>query len=111
MPRSFLARFAIAAILAVGATRPACADVIDGNWCSSDGRHFSIQGPSIVTPGGAKTEGNYSRHAFSYITPPNEAAAGEPIFMVLLTETTVRLRVGADPTAPTQIWRRCDVVS
>jgi hypothetical protein len=29
----------------------------------------------------------------------------------LLNEVTVRLRVGADPAAPTEIWKRCDVTS
>jgi len=111
MPAPLFARLAAAATLLIGATGAAHADVIDGNWCSGDGRHFSIQGPSIVTPGGAKTQGNYSRHAFSYVTPPSEPSAGEPIFMTLLNETTVRLRVGADPAAPTQVWKRCDVVS
>jgi hypothetical protein len=111
MRTSFGARLALAAALVAGAAGGAHADVIDGNWCSGDGRHFSINGPSIVTPGGAKTQGNYSRHAFSYTAPPNEDSAGAQIFMTLLNETTVRLRVGADPTAPTQIWKRCDVVS
>jgi hypothetical protein len=111
MPGTFAARATLAAALAIGAASMARADVIDGNWCSGDGRHFSISGPSIVTPGGAKTEGNYSRHAFSYTAPPNEPSAGAQIFMALLNETTVRLRVGADPAAPTQIWKRCDVVS
>ena len=44
-----------AAILAALAT-PAAADAIDGNWCSPDGRHFFIQGPSIVTEDGAVAE-------------------------------------------------------
>ena len=48
---------------------PAVADVIDGNWCHSDGRRFTIRGPEIVTPGGKRMEGNYSRHWFSYTAP------------------------------------------
>ena len=36
---------------------------------------------------------------------------GAQVFVALLNETTVRLRIGADPAAPTQIWRRCDVTS
>jgi hypothetical protein len=31
--------------------------------------------------------------------------------MLLINESTVHLRIGADPTAATQIWRRCDVIS
>ena len=29
----------------------ALADAIDGEWCHTDGRHFTINGPDIVTPG------------------------------------------------------------
>jgi hypothetical protein len=111
MSRKSLYRLALAAALAVGAASAARADVIDGNWCSGDGRHFSISGPSLVTPEGAKTQGNYSRHAFSYTIPPQDPSAGGQVFMTLLNETTVKLRIGADPAAPTQIWKRCDVVS
>ncbi|HLW89672.1 MAG TPA: hypothetical protein VKS78_00030 [Roseiarcus sp.] len=95
----------------VGWTSPAHADVIDGNWCSDDGRRFSINGPAIITAEGVKTEGNYSRHAFSYTIPESEPSAGQQVFMILLNERTVRLRVGADPATPTEIWKRCDVTS
>ena len=39
---------------------PAFADAIDGNWCHSDGRRFTIRGPEIVTPDGKRMDGNYS---------------------------------------------------
>ena len=55
---------------------PALADAIDGNWCHSDGRRFTIRGPEIVTPGGKHMEGNYGRHSFSYTVPAPEPGAG-----------------------------------
>ena len=87
------------------------ADVIDGNWCSGDGRHFSITGPTIFTPDGTKTAGSYSRHAFSYTIPAPDPSAGAHVFMILLNEVTVRLKIGKDPATPTEIWKRCDVTS
>ena len=49
---------------------PAMADVIDGDWCHDDGRHFSIQGPIIITPAGKPMQGQYTRHTFRYRLPP-----------------------------------------
>jgi len=37
---------------------PARADAIDGEWCAGDGRHFSIRGPAITTPGGNAIQGD-----------------------------------------------------
>jgi hypothetical protein len=85
---------------------PALADAIDGNWCHSDGRHFSIRGPEIVTPGGKRMEGNYSRHWFSYTAPALEPGAGKTIFMTLADENTVYLRLG-EPTSAPETWVRC----
>jgi len=89
----------------------AMADVIDGNWCYSDGRHFSIRGPDIVTPGGTSAKGTWSRQAFSYRIPPAEADAGQTIYMLLQDQDTVALAVGTQPIvadpASVQIWHRC----
>ena len=85
---------------------PAFADAIDGNWCHSDGRRFTIRGPEIVTPGGLRMEGNYSRHWFSYIAPAPEPGAGQTVFMTLLDENTVNLRLGAE-TSASETWVRC----
>jgi hypothetical protein len=95
--------------LALGALAgPAFADAIDGNWCHSDGRHFSIRGPEIVTPGGQRMEGNYSRHAFSYAVPAPEPGAGQTIFMTLVNENTVYLRQGeTSAAAAPETWVRC----
>lgn len=87
---------------------PAFADAIDGNWCHSDGRRFTIRGPEIVTPGGTRMEGNYSRHAFSYIVPAPEPGAGGMIVMTLANENTVYLRHGETSAASAaETWVRC----
>lgn len=96
---------ASALLLLVG---PAFADAIDGSWCHTDGRRFSIRGPEIVTPAGKRLEGDYSRHAFSYTVLAPEPGAGQTIFMLLLNEDTVQLRHGeATASAPQEIWIRC----
>jgi len=88
----------------------ASADVIDGDWCL-EGKHFSIKGPAIVTPEGAATVGDYTRHSFAYVAPDAAPNAGTKISMRLLNETTLRVMLGADPEQSAQIWRRCDVTS
>ena len=85
---------------------PALADVIDGHWCQVDGRRFSIAGSSITTPGGTETQGEYTRHSFSYRVPPGEAGAGQPIMMLLRSETVLDLHTGSRQAAP-EVWRRC----
>jgi hypothetical protein len=94
----------IAALALSALAGPALADAIDGNWCHTDGRRFSIRGPEIVTPGGKRMEGSYSRHWFNYTVPTPEPGAGQVVAMMLLDENTVHLRVGAG--AP-EIWVRC----
>jgi hypothetical protein len=84
---------------------PAFADAIDGNWCHTDGRRFTIRGPEIVTPAGTRMEGNYSRHWFTYTAPPPEPGAGQTIFMALADENTVYLRRGEQTAAP-ETWVR-----
>ncbi len=90
---------------------PALADAIDGDWCFSDGRHISIDGPDIVTPAGTPTTGDYGRHSFLYTVPDAEAGAGRLVTMILLNENTVQLTTsdGASGSArsPIQIWQRC----
>lgn len=99
---------ALGAFAAVLVTAPAFADVIDGIWCNSDGRHLAIDGPSIITPGGNAITGDYTRHSFFYTVPGNEPNAGSPITMLLVNETTVNLWVGsAQQAGNAQVWRRC----
>ena len=97
--------------LATMSSRGALADVIDGNWCYPDGRHFSIRGPNIVTPAGTSAKGKWSRHSFSYQVPQSDADAGQTIYMLLQDQDTVVLAVGTQPIvadpAQVQIWHRC----
>jgi hypothetical protein len=108
-------RLAIQAVIAaasiISSIATARADVIDGTWCNGEGRYFTIKGPRIVTTDGTKTEGNYSRHAFSYTIPAPDPSAGAQVFMVLINETTVRLRLGGDASVPVETWKRCSVTS
>ena len=106
------ARLVIPTLLVLlGSAGLARADAIDGDWCKEDGRHFTIKGSEITTPGGTVMAGTYSRHAFSYTTPASDIPSGVAILMTLANETTVRLREGTDPSAPVQIWTRCQPVS
>ena len=97
-----------AALLPMGS---ALADVIDGEWCHADGRHFSIKGPEIMTPGGNRLEGRYTRHSFDYVIPPAEPASGQTVSMILRNENTVHLSVGPAEVSvtrgPVQVWLRC----
>lgn len=93
----------------VALASPALADAIDGNWCHSDGRRFTIRGPAITTPGGNQLQGNYERHYFSYPIPAPEPRAGDTVFMTLMGEYLVHLRVGKDSSnaGPVEEWKRC----
>jgi hypothetical protein len=105
-------KLAIATVLSLAAwgtlyAPAARADVIDGDWCSGDGRHLAIRGSKILTPGGNQITGDYTRHSFNYVIPPNEKDAGQTVAMLLLNEETVRItpRPGAQP----EVWLRCKV--
>ena len=97
---------ATACVLLVGLSTAALADAIDGDWCHSNGKRMSIHGPEIVTPGGKQTQGDYSRHFFSYVVPAGEAGAGETVAITLLGEYLAHSRQGGTD-APVQEWRRC----
>jgi len=97
----------LALMLCLASGQSAWADAIDGDWCSPEGKHVSIKGPQIVTPGGAKMAGQYSRHAFSYVIPAPEPQSGATIFMSLMGETTVLVREGS-PVAQPVTWKRCE---
>ena len=103
-----LAGATIAAAMLAGS--PARADAIDGDWCSPDGKHLSIKGPAIVTPGGVAMSGNYTRHAFSYVAPEKDPNPGSTIFMSLMSETTVQVREGT-PVAQPVVWKRCENIT
>jgi hypothetical protein len=95
----------VAALLCLVAL-PASADAIDGDWCLADGRQMTIRGPDILTPGGTRMRGEYTRHSFSYVVPQGEPGAGETVSIVLLSEWLAHGRQGG-PSAPLQEWRRC----
>ncbi len=97
--------------LAIGSA--AYADVIDGTWCQADGRTLSIDGPTIITPGGNTIQGDYGRHSFFYTVPASERGAGATVRMLLVNETTVDLWMDALSTDPTkaEVWRRCQPVA
>jgi len=90
----------------VCAAAPAFADAIDGDWCHSDGRHFSIRGPDIVTPAGLRMQGDYARHWFTYKPSAPERGAGGTVSMRLVNENTVHLSYGEATAAP-EVWLRC----
>ncbi len=116
MRKSFVRRLALMTALAAstfpGAAR---ADSIDGEWCSAAGKHLSIKGNDIVTPGGHLVHGTYDRHAFTYAVPAGEPGAGWTVFMRLVNERTVHVTSapGTTPAAGSAVetWLRCDVTS
>jgi len=93
-------------------TAPALADRIDGNWCFTDGRHMSIDGPAIVTPGGTAMKGDYDRHGFHYVVPAGEADAGGEVNMILFDDYTVQVTTtpGSGATR-TETWKRCELTT
>ena len=104
----------LAVLIALAAmTETAHADAIDGNWCFRDGRHFSIQGPRIVTPKGTAMTGDYDRHSFVYVIPAREPNAGQKVEMVLLGDDDLSLTTGpaGGDRSPAELWHRCNVTS
>lgn len=96
----------VACLALLGLPSAALADAIDGDWCHAGGKRMSIRGPAIITPGGQQTQGDYSRHFFSYVVPPGEAGAGATVSITLLSEYLAHSRQGG-ADAPLQEWRRC----
>ncbi len=96
-----------AAGLALFASLAACgarADAIDGHWCSARGLMLSIDGPRMVTPGGARIEGDYSRHGFVHVVPAAEPGGGQKAVLTLAGDRLLQRRVGEGEPEP---WRRC----
>jgi hypothetical protein len=100
--------FVLAMLGLVLLATPALADAIDGDWCHREsGRRFSIRGPQIITPGGKQMQVDNSRHWFNYVVPALEPGAGKTVFMQLLDENTVHLRLGEQAAANPETWIRC----
>jgi len=89
---------------------PALADRIDGNWCYRD-RHMSIDGPTIITPGGTRMKGLYDRHGFRYTVPGGESDAGAQVDMVQFNEQTIQVTTTGGGNSRTEIWNRCDLTT
>lgn len=89
------------------APQSAWADAIDGDWCSTQGEHFTIDGPKFTTPGGKQIVGQYDRHAYAYSVP----GAGSTVLMTLVDDDTLHLIPGAPKGAKMQVWKRCDLTS
>lgn len=99
--RSAPAAFALLACLAAGVAR---ADAIDGHWCAAEGAMLSIDGPRMVTPGGARIEGEYTRHGFAHVVPGGEPGGGQKAVLTLAGDRLMYRRVGEGQAEP---WRRC----
>ena len=100
---------AIAALILLPAS-PALADRIDGNWCYKN-RHMSIDGPTIITPGGTKMTGLYDRHGFQYTVPGGEPDGGAQVDMAQLNDLAVQVTTSGSGRSRTEIWNRCDLTT
>jgi hypothetical protein len=90
----------------------ALADAIDGDWCNDDGSHLRIDGPKIELGSGQSVDGNYSRHAFSYVAPPGDPEAGVEIRFKLSSEELMRRLRNPDVMPEhADLWRRCQTTS
>ncbi|MEK9645629.1 MAG: hypothetical protein VW547_08795 [Alphaproteobacteria bacterium] len=100
----------MAAVALMLSAVPAAADAIDGNWCNG-AKRLEIAGPTIVTPGGNRIQGDYGRHDFSYIVPGGEENAGKRVDMDLWGDDDMQLWPNGrtpDPKAGgAQMWKRC----
>ena len=96
----------MAAAMLLFSADAARADRLDGDWCRSDGKRMSINGPDITTPGGTRMKGEYARHFFSYVVPAGEDGAGQTVAIRQLSEQLAHARQGSD-NAPLQVWNRC----
>lgn len=84
------------------------ADEISGGWCSDGGASLHIEGNSIRTPGGQKTDGVYGHHFYRYVIPEGEEGAGLEVRMQQLSEDDMLLQVEGGEV---QEWHRCQMVS
>jgi len=89
----------------LGAAGDARADAVDGHWCSERGLRMTIEGPSLVSPGGVRMTGDYSRHGFGYAAPAGEPGGGGRVELVLQGETMMRAQASLGTIEP--VWRRC----
>ena len=106
--RTFVLLSLLTGALLLAPLGPARADQIDGDWCFKDGRHMTIEGAKIRTPGGKRMTGLYDRHAFSYVVPEGELGAGGTTEMYQVNDEMIRVKPAtAAADAPPETWRRC----
>lgn len=104
-----LLQLTLLTVLSLGVmTQMAYADSIDGNWCHTEGGNFEIRGSEILTPGGARMTGEYSRHTFRYVAPVGERAAGRTLNMAIIDDETLHLVI-EESDGTVEVWRRCAV--
>ncbi len=89
-------------------TSAAFADSLDGDWCNPIDGKLTVDGSTIITPGGKSVTGNYGRHRFDYTAPDGDWQAGQSIVIQQFSEQLMELSVGGQPG---QKWRPCQVVS
>lgn len=85
---------------------------VDGSWCAADGRRISVDGLSVVTPGGQRATGRYSLRAFTFELPAGEWLAGAEVWMERKGADAVRvstLSKGHEGPPPHDLWRRCRI--
>ena len=63
----------------------------------------------MVTPGGSRILGDYTRHTFSYTVPGDEPGPGTTTSMRQLNDLAIR--VWPEGGAEGQLWRRCPAPS
>lgn len=97
-------------LVAMGLASSASADAIDGNWCAEDGRHLSVQGSKVVTPGGVELQVPYDRHAMSYTVPESEPGAGEMMALRVVSDNELWVTL-AVAGSEKESWRRCEFTS
>lgn len=105
-------RLRLALVVLACSVTASYADRIDGDWCSSTGKHVLIEGPAITLPSGAEIIGDYRRHTFSYEAPDGDPEAGQVVEMRQLSDeemVVVRRRAGA--ADPAETWKRCQATS
>jgi hypothetical protein len=106
-------RSIVAIVALLTFTLPAAADAIDGDWCSPEGLHLTIDGREITTPGKITIQGNYTRHEFAYTAPDGDPDAGSQVYLSLLNDDEMNYyHPGKDGAlGEPVVWRRCKPVS
>jgi hypothetical protein len=106
-------RLALTATMFLLTAQSVLADAIDGDWCSPQGKHLTIRGPEITTPGRVTMQGIYRRHQFSYTAPAGDPDAGVQIYLDLLNEEHMNFyRTDKNgKLAEPDLWKRCEITS